>query len=61
MLLSFVWEFHYVIQAALLHVLTTQTGKCPVTMWKINSYLKNADVLLTVHLSIFLAIDQLNA
>ena len=61
MLLSFVWEFHYVIQATLLHVLTTQTGKFPVTMWKINSYFQNVDVLLTVNLSIFLATDQINA
>ena len=37
MLWSFVWEFHYVIQLALLQVLTTQAGKCPVTMCKINT------------------------
>ena len=43
----FVCEFHYIIQAAFLHVLTTQTGKCPVTMRKINTHFQKLEVLVS--------------
>ena len=47
MVWSFVWELHYVIQTALLQVLTTQTGNCPVTMCKINTYFQKLEVLVS--------------